>query len=144
MANRDHPYSGTDHREPEDQEDPDSGHEFCDGCLADWTARGSLTCPLCRTPYKKYGTFEQRLATFKKWKNFFQAEPECLAANGVSEIDVVRDAIAFAGIHRDELAVLTYFDAFQNAQILAPAPLAADAHLGKRLHVGQGAAVEDG
>ncbi len=73
-----------------------------------------------------------------------QVDGECLAADGVGEMDVVGDAVAVAGINRDELAVLAHFDTFQDAQILPPSPLASNAHCGKGFHVRQGAAVEDG
>ena len=72
-----------------------------------------------------------------------QIDGKRLAADGMGKIDVVSDAVSFAGINGDELAVLTDFNTFQYAQILAPAPLAPDAYLGKGFHVRQGAAIED-
>ena len=72
-----------------------------------------------------------------------QVNGECLAADGVGEMDVVGDAVAFAGIDGDELAVLPDFHTLQYAQILPPAPLAADAYLGESFHVREGAPVED-
>ncbi len=44
-----------------------------------------------------------------------QIDGEGLTADRVREIDVVGDAVAFAGIYGDELAVLAHFDAFQYA-----------------------------
>ncbi len=73
-----------------------------------------------------------------------QVDGECLAANRMGEKDVVGNGVAFAGIDGDELAVLADFHALQYAQILPPAALVPDAYLGKSLHVGQGAPVEDG
>ena len=58
------------------------GHRFCEECLEKWSTTNKLTCPLCRTPYEKYGTFEQRVATFKKWTRHDFASPSDMAANG--------------------------------------------------------------
>ena len=58
------------------------GHCFCVGCLEKWTAAQRLTCPLCRAPYEKYGTFDQRLVTFAKWHRHDFASPSEMAANG--------------------------------------------------------------
>src|SRR3984957_8729216 len=73
-----------------------------------------------------------------------QIDGERLAADRVGEMDVVSDAVAFAGINGDELPVLPDFHALQDAQILPSAPLAANAHAGEGFHIGRGASVEDG
>lgn len=58
------------------------GHEFCGNCHGNFNKFGMTTCPLCRAPFKKYGTFEQRLATFKDWKYGHIVDAWSLAANG--------------------------------------------------------------
>src|ERR1700761_1592474 len=73
-----------------------------------------------------------------------EVDRERLAPDWVGEMDVVRDAVTFAGIDSDELAVLPHFYVLQDAQVLPAATLAPDPHLRKGLHVGQGAAVQDG
>ena len=58
------------------------GHGYCAECLIEWTEKGNMTCPLCRAPYKKHGTFEQRLATFKNWSYGHIVDVFSLAAAG--------------------------------------------------------------
>src|SRR5580698_1676661 len=52
-----------------------------------------------------------------------QINGEGLAADRVGKMDVVCDAVAFAGIDSNELTVLTHFDTFQDAQVLPAATL---------------------
>jgi hypothetical protein len=73
-----------------------------------------------------------------------QIDGKCLAPDGIGEIDVIGDGVAFAGIDGDKLAVLTHFHALEDAQILAPAALAADAYAVKSLYVRQCAAIQNG
>ena len=73
-----------------------------------------------------------------------QVDGEGLAANRMREMDVVSDAVTFAWIHGNELAVLADFHTLQYAQILPPAALVPGCDLGKSLHIRQGAAIQDG
>src|SRR6202035_3115750 len=73
-----------------------------------------------------------------------KVDGEGLTADRVGEMNVVGDAVAFAGINSDELSVLAHLNTFQYAEILPAAALHPDAHLFRCFHVRQGAAVQNG
>ncbi len=69
---------------------------------------------------------------------------EGFAADGRGEVDGVVDAVAGAGVDADELGAVADFDVLEDAEVFAAAALGAEADGLKGLHVGEGAAVEDG
>ena len=60
------------------------------------------------------------------------------------KVDGVGNPVAAARIDGDELFALAHFHRLQNAQRFAPPPLLANTHARKGLHVGQGAAIQNG
>lgn len=86
------------------------GHEFCAKCHNQFGVFGTKTCPLCRAPFKKYGTFEQRLATFTDWEYGHIVDAASLAANGF-----VRRPMRELWAHKEmrQQLDLTYRDAVQ-------------------------------
>lgn len=59
------------------------GHGFCANCHSQLCDHNAMSCPLCRAPFKKYQTFEQRLATFTDWEFGHIVDPSSLAAAGL-------------------------------------------------------------
>jgi len=69
---------------------------------------------------------------------------KALAADGRGEVDLVGDAVAFAGIDTNELVAIVDLDSLADTEVFAAAALGLEADVTEGFDVRQGTAVEDG